>query len=128
MRLRAGGAGNGAAGQGAGEHAAAPGGGGQWHQGGAPGGPQGQGGGNAFARVLQHSPQIHVSDLHKGDAVMIVATSGDPASATAIRLLAGVEPMLQASASGSQSMFSSAWSGLGGGSGQGDQSGGEGGP
>ena len=44
---------------------------------------------------------------------MIVATSGNPDSATAIRLLAGVEPMLQASASGSQSMFSSAWSGLG---------------
>jgi hypothetical protein len=62
---------------------------------------------------LQHSPEIHVSDLHKGDAVMIVATSGSPDSATAIRLLAGVEPMLQASASGSQSMFSSAWSGLG---------------
>jgi hypothetical protein len=56
---------------------------------------------------------------------MIVATSGNPDAATAIRLLAGVEPMLQASASGSQNMFSSAWSGLGGGSG-GDQSGGEG--
>lgn len=59
---------------------------------------------------------------------MIVATSGNPDSATAIRLLAGVEPMLQASASGSQSMFSSAWSGLGGGSAGGDQSGGEGTP
>jgi hypothetical protein len=71
--------------------------------------------GNALARVLQHSPEIHVADLHKDDAVMIVATSGSPDSATAIRLLAGVEPMLQASASGSQSMFSAAWSGLGGG-------------
>jgi hypothetical protein len=57
---------------------------------------------------------------------MIVATAGSPDSATAIRLLAGVEPMLQASASGSQSMFSSSWS-LGGGAG-GDQSGGEGAP
>ncbi len=56
---------------------------------------------------------------------MIVATSGSLDSATAIRLLAGVEPMLQASASGSQSMFSSAWSGLGGGSTGGDQSGGD---
>jgi hypothetical protein len=59
--------------------------------------------------------------------VMIVATSGNPDSATAIRLVAGVEPMLQASASGSQNMFSSAWSGLGGGSAGGDQ-GGEGTP
>jgi hypothetical protein len=57
---------------------------------------------------------------------MIVATSGSPDSATAIRLVAGVEPMLQASATGSQNMFSSAWSGLGGGS-TGDQ-GGEGTP
>jgi len=87
----------------------------------------GQGGGNALARVLQRSPEIHVADLHKGDAVMIVATSGSSDSATAIRLLAGVEPMLQASASGSQSMFSSAWSGLGGGA-SGDLGGGEAAP
>jgi hypothetical protein len=127
VRLRAAGngAGNGAAASGAG----AAGGGGQYRgQGGQGGQGGGQGGGNALARVLQRSPEIHVSDLHKGDAVMIVATSGNPDSATAIRLLAGVEPMLQASASGSQSMFSSAWSGLGGGSAGGDQSGGEGTP
>lgn len=113
-------------------------GGGQYRQAGAaPGGPgQGgpaqagpggaQAGAGGFARVLLRSPEIHVADLHKGDAVMIVATAGSPDSATAIRLLAGVEPMLQASASGSQSMFSSSWS-LGGGAG-GDQSGGEGAP
>jgi hypothetical protein len=112
----------------------APGGGGQYRQaGGGQGGPgqggpgPGPGGAQAgaagFARVLLRSPEIHVADLHKGDAVMIVATAGNPDSATAIRLLAGVEPMLQASASGSQSMFSSSWS-LGGGAG-GDQGGGE---
>jgi hypothetical protein len=125
MRLKAGG---GAPGQGGGAAAGAgaPPGGGQSRGGqGGPGGPAGQGGGaGGFARVLQRSPAIHVADLHKDDAVMIVATSGNPDSATAIRLLAGVEPMLQASASGSQSMFSSAWSGLGGG----DQGGGEGAP
>jgi hypothetical protein len=91
------------------------------------GGAGGQGGAAGFARVLQHSPEIHVADLRKGDAVMIVATAGNPDSATAIRLIAGVEPMLQASASGSQSMFSSSWS-LGGGSAGGDQGGGEGAP
>jgi hypothetical protein len=129
MRLRAGGGqgntagANSGAGGGAGNHPN----GGQYPPGG--GGPGGaQGGGNALARVLQRSPEIHVSDLHKGDAVMIVATSGNPDSATAIRLLAGVEPMLQASASGSQSMFSSAWSGLGGGSGGEGEGGGEGAP
>ncbi len=118
MRLRAspgnGGAAQGPPGQPAGgSGSGSPAGGGQFRgQGGAGGG---QGGAGGFARVLQRSPIIHVSDLHKGDAVMIVATSGSLDSATAIRLLAGVEPMLQASASGSQSMFSSAWSGLGGG-------------
>ena len=89
---------------------------------GGPGGGAG-GGSGALARILQRSPEIHISDLHKGDAVMIVATSGSPDEATAIRLVAGVEPMLQASASGSQSMFSSAWN-LGGGSAGEDQSGG----
>lgn len=117
MRLRS--AGNGQAGGGA---AAAPvsapgagGGNGQYRQGGVAGGA-----GGGMARLLQRSPQIRVSDLHKGDAVMIVATSGNPDAATAIRLVAGVEPMLQASASGSQSMFSSAWSLGGGGGGEGE--------
>lgn len=140
MRLRSNG-GNGGGQAQAGQHAGAgtPAAGGQFRQGGqaGPGGQTGQtgqagqgaqNGAGGFNRVLQRSPEIHVSDLHKGDAVMIVATSGSPDSATAIRLLAGVEPMLQASASGSQSMFSSAWSGLGSGSGGGDQSGGEGTP
>jgi hypothetical protein len=131
MRLRSNGGNGGGPGQGGGRAAgvAGPGAGGQFRQGGQAGqaGQGAQNGAGGFNRVLQRSPEIHVSDLHKGDAVMIVATSGSPDSATAIRLLAGVEPMLQASASGSQSMFSSAWSGLGGGSG-GDQSGGEGSP
>ena len=79
MRLRAspgnGGAAQGPPGQPAGgSGSGSPAGGGQFRgQGGAGGG---QGGAGGFARVLQHSPKIHVSDLHKGDAVMIVATSG----------------------------------------------------
>lgn len=132
MRLKGGGAAGGGQGRGNGAgqgSGMAAGGNGRYRQaGGGPGGP-GAGGGNALARVLEHSPEIHVGDLHKGDAVMIVATSGNPEQATAIRLVAGVEPMFQASTSGSQSLFSSAWSlGGGNGGGEGDQSGGEGGP
>jgi hypothetical protein len=121
------GAGNGA-GRGAGTAGGQPGGGnGQYRQAGGAGAPGGAaGGGNALARVLQRSPEIHVGDLHKGDAVMIVATAGNPEEATAIRLVAGVEPMLQASTSASQNMFSSAWN-LGGGSSGGDDQGGGGG-
>jgi hypothetical protein len=63
-----------------------------------------------------------VSDLHKGDAVMIVATQREPSQedksneSTAITLLTGVEPILQAAPSGSQAMMLSPWS-LGGPSG-----------
>jgi len=80
-------------------------------------GAYGQPGGRAaggFSRVLQHAAVIPLSDLHKGDAVLIVATHGaGTAPGTAITLLAGVEPMLRASAKTSSSMFSSSWS-LGG--------------
>jgi Domain of unknown function (DUF5666) len=76
-------------------------------------GGEGPGGAAAgdFSRVLQRSPTIQLADLHKGDAVMIVATRGSGAGpANAVTLLAGVEPMLQASASASESIFSSSWS------------------
>jgi hypothetical protein len=63
-----------------------------------------------------------VSDLHKGDAVLIVATQGASSNGnssndgTAITLLTGVEPILQAAPNGSQAMMLSPWS-LGGPSG-----------
>ncbi|MGB6134757.1 MAG: DUF5666 domain-containing protein [Acidobacteriaceae bacterium] len=121
--------GGGANGGHGGMQSASAGGGQNWRQNGGSGAAAAGGGSNAggLARVLERSPQIHVADLHKGDAVMIVATSGSPDSATAIRVVAGVEPMLEASAKGSQNMFSSAWN-LGGGSSgdSGDAGGGEG--
>jgi hypothetical protein len=77
-----------------------------------PGRPGGQRG--DLSQVLQRAPSVQLSDLHPGDAVMIVSTEGASDTATAITLLAGVEPMLQASTKASQSLFSSSWS-LGGG-------------
>ena len=51
-------------------------------------------------------PPATLADLQKGDAVMIVATSGSQdGSVVAITLLAGVEPILQASPSGGQSIL-----------------------
>jgi hypothetical protein len=71
--------------------------------------------GGGFNRVLEHASPIQLSGLHKGDAVLIVATPGNGSQpGTAVTLLSGVEPMLRASAKASSSMFSSSWS-LGGG-------------
>ncbi len=65
------------------------------------GGAAGYGGGNSQGRggdmqaMLSRTPAIHFSDLKKGDAVMLVATSG-ASDLTAITLLTGVEPLLEA--------------------------------
>jgi hypothetical protein len=80
------------------------------------GGPSGgmrQGGAPDFQQMLSHMPPVAVADLHKGDAVLIVATEGNGTSSTAITLLSGVEPILQAAPSASQAMMLSPWS-LGG--------------
>jgi hypothetical protein len=86
---------------------------------GAAGGPRGGGtggggrsggmGGGGFdpQMMLSRAPAIHLSDLKKGDAVMLVATDGT-AEVSAITLLAGVEPLLEAPAA-SQNLLSN-WS------------------
>ena len=64
-------------------------------------GAGGQGGGGGQGRsgdmqaLLNRTPAIHFSDLKKGDAVMLVATAG-ASDVTAITLLTGVEPLLEA--------------------------------
>jgi len=70
-----------------------PGGAGPWAgqnggQGGAGGDPQ---------QMLNRLPAIPLSDLQKGEAVMLVSTEGE-SEVTAITLLAGVEPLLEAPA------------------------------
>jgi hypothetical protein len=58
-------------------------------------------------QALSRMPAASLSDLNKGDAVMIVATPGtEDGGVTAITLLAGVEPILEASPKGSQSILS----------------------
>jgi hypothetical protein len=54
-----------------------------------------------FQQMLSRMPSVAISDLQKGDAVMVVATEGSAASApTAITLISGVEPILTAAPSG----------------------------
>lgn len=65
-------------------------------------------------QVLAEAPAVPLSSFTKGEDVMLVATeAGENAPVTAITLIGGVKPMLDASASGSQAMLSSAWN-LGG--------------
>jgi hypothetical protein len=56
-------------------------------------------------------PAIAISDLNKGDAVMLVATEGTSTSGpTAIKLIAGVEPILSAAPAGAgAAMILSPW-------------------
>jgi hypothetical protein len=92
-----------------------------------PAGGRGPGGGGPdFQQVLARAPSVTLKDLQKGNMVIVVATEGQtPQSATAITVVAGVEPMLQASTSGSQAMLSSSWNLGGGGGGGGEGGGGE---
>ncbi|MGB8481041.1 MAG: hypothetical protein WCE63_19720 [Acidobacteriaceae bacterium] len=78
--------------------------------------------GGSVSEMLRRAPVIQLADLHHGDAVMIVSTQVAPGSLTACTLLAGVEPILDASAG--QSLFSASWN-LGGQGGGGDASGGQ---
>jgi hypothetical protein len=75
------------------------------------------GGAPDFQQMLSRTQTVTLSDLHKGDAVMIVTTQGTSSGAgTAITLLSGVEPILQAAPNGNEAMMLSPWT-LGGPSG-----------
>lgn len=82
--------------------------------------PSGAGGGRPggspdFQQMLNRMPAVALSDLQKGNAVIIVATEGSANSQpSAITLLTGVEPILTASPDSSRAaMLLSPWS-LGG--------------
>jgi hypothetical protein len=69
-------------------------------------GPGGNGGGD-MQQVLSRAPAVQLSDFQKGEAVMLVSTQS-ATDVTAITLLAGVEPLLEAPAA-SQNLLSN-WS------------------
>jgi len=79
------------------------------------GGPGGRGrnagGGGDFQQALNRMPPATLAELRKGDAIMIVATEGEPNRApSVITLLAGVEPILEASPNSNASTILSPWS------------------
>ena len=111
MQLKGGGRG-GAGGDGAGAAESGRGGGAQ--AGGGAGNGRGAGRGAAdLQQVMNRIPKATLADMQKGDAVMIVSTEGtNSGGVTAITLLSGVEPILQAPSG--QSMTLPPWN-LGGG-------------
>ena len=50
--------------------------------------------GGGLSQALDRAPAVQLGDLKKGDAVMLVLTEGTD-NVTAIKLLAGVEPLLE---------------------------------
>ena len=70
------------------------------------------GGGTAdLQQTISRMPAARLADLQKGDAVMVVATEGGANGvSTVITLLAGVEPILEASPKSNPSTILSPWS------------------
>ncbi|HMG85665.1 MAG TPA: DUF5666 domain-containing protein [Terracidiphilus sp.] len=63
-------------------------------QGGGMGAGQGRRTGGGMSQALDRAPAVQLGDLKKGEAVMLVSTEGTD-DVTAIKLLAGVEPLLE---------------------------------
>ena len=91
-------------------------------QGGGAGAGRGMGGGRGaggdIGQMLDSLPALPLAELKKGDAIMVSTTQGSDAThATAIMLLAGVEPLLTASPTATRDIMSG-WNLGGGGEGQ----------
>jgi hypothetical protein len=83
------------------------------------GGPGGGRGGD-IGQILAQAPAIALTDLKPGDAIMVKTTAGSGAGpATAVTLLAGVEPILTAAPNSTRDIMSG-WNLGGGGGGEGN--------
>jgi hypothetical protein len=61
-------------------------------------------------QILSRMPSVPLTDLHKGDAVIALSTEGTAGMGTAITLLTGVEPILQAAPNASGASILTPWS------------------
>jgi hypothetical protein len=74
--------------------------------------------GGDIGQMLDRLPAMPLSELKRGDAIMVSTTQGsDSGRVTAVMLLAGVEPLLTASPNATRDIMSG-WN-LGGGGGEG---------
>lgn len=68
------------------------------------------GGASDLQQMLNRLPEVSLNDLHKGDAVILLSTEGSAGVGTAITLLTGVEPILQAAPNASSASILTPWS------------------
>lgn len=80
------------------------------------GGGQGRRGAGGLEQALSRAPAVPLGDLKKGEAVMLVSTEG-ATDVTAIKLLVGVEPLLE-SPEASRDLLANWSMGSGGGGGE----------
>jgi hypothetical protein len=73
-----------------------------------------------IGQMLDRLPPLQLSELKRGDAIMVCTTLGTAGRVTAITLLAGVEPLLTASPSSTRDIMSG-WNLGGGGGGEANQ-------
>jgi hypothetical protein len=78
--------------------------------GGGNGGARRSGGAPDLQQMLGRLPAVALTDLHKGDAVVVLSTEGSAGVGTIITLLTGVEPILQAAPNASGASILSPWS------------------
>ena len=75
---------------------------------------EGQGGARRgspdFQQILAQLPALPLNEIHKGEAVIVLATEGSGDSATVIKLVTGIDPILQAAPSASGAAILSPWS------------------
>jgi len=74
------------------------------------GGSGRSGGAPDVQRMLSHAPAAVLTDLHQGDAVIILSTEGTAGVGTVITLVSGVEPILRAAPSASSAALLTPWS------------------
>lgn len=79
-------------------------------------GPAGEGPGGAaqqrgdIQQMFNRLPPLSITEMQKGDTVMLVATQGSPGEVTAIKLLDGVQALAAVPKNGAETMTLSPWS------------------
>jgi hypothetical protein len=74
------------------------------------GAPRHFGGPPDLQQILSRTPTVSLKDLHKGEAVIVLSTEGAADAGTAITLLTGVEPILEAAPNASGASILTPWS------------------